>query len=123
MLKIFLVCLLIAIAAFSQTVTYPNGTVEVLMRYVPNSTTDVFTSGVRLTRIRLTNNTSSTVTCRIRDKSTNCNSGVCVIWADDVEIPARTTLLEELGGFTATGGLTWSCSAANSVVGSILGVQ
>ena len=71
--------------------------------------------------IVLVNNSGAAVTLRIRDRSTDCNGAACPIYPDDISIPAGTTWTSTYPFLEATGGITWSASSANAVVGRITG--
>jgi len=97
---------------------------EVRMQFLPATNTDVVTVqsglGYLVSRITLSNTSASTVTCNVRDRSTNCGGAACQFWPD-ISITAHTLQAMDFGGASAIGGLAWSCSTGNVVVGNILG--
>ncbi len=85
-------------------------------RYVPDTDTTVITGTVYLRELRLTNtSTSATVTCAVLDKQ---GTPLPLLASPDIS-PKQTILLASPSGQIMLGGVSWSCSAANTIVGSI----
>lgn len=82
---------------------------------VPITATTLTSTEYRVKAIVLVNDTAASVTCAIKDKSTNCNSAACPIVPSastgPLSIAAATMYVIQLPGIPATGGITWSCSA------------
>lgn len=116
MKKAICIALLLAVALIGQT-TYSTE-VTTKPAFVPATATDVVARDVFVMRINLSNTSASAVTVTISDKSTNCNSGPCQIWPA-VTIAANTVYMVDVGGEQFIGGIRWSATAANAVVGSI----
>lgn len=116
MKKTIFISLLLAVALIGQT-TYST---EVATRpaFVPATATDVVARDVNVMRINLSNTTGSAVTVTITDKSTNCGGSACQIWPA-ITISANTVYMVDVGGEQFVGGIRWSASASNAVVGSI----
>jgi hypothetical protein len=93
------------------------------LRYMPNSTTDVWTSTTHIDSIFLHNTSGGAVTVTIADKSTDCNSGVCNILTATSIAAGQTWTMSMPGGIRLRSGVTVAASAANSIVVEIRGVQ
>lgn len=106
----------LAIACFAQ-----SGSRRIGPRYIPNSTADAIAVTVVIDSVLLVNNTAGNLTVRIRDKSTNCNGGACPLVPDDLVVNAGSIYSIPMYGTQAVGGISWSASAANSIVGVIRG--
>ncbi len=89
---------------------------ETVPGFLPSSATDVYTSDVRIERVYLANTTGSAVTVTLLDKSANCSAGACSMWPA-VSIAANTVYTVDMGNVWFRGGLQWSASAGNAVVG------
>jgi hypothetical protein len=90
--------------------------------FVPTSETAVVTRTVGLRLLHLNNTSASTVTCTVKDRSTGCNSGACTLWGPAPLGAAgeeSSIVRWEFDNTPATNGFTWSCTAANAVVGSV----
>lgn len=115
----------VALALTSQAQTVParvnfNTVFEMLPGYVPASATDLITQDVRVEYVYFANKSTSAVTCKISDKSTNCGGATCPFWPD-VSILANQAYVVPINNIPAIGGFTWSCSTASAVVGYMRG--
>jgi hypothetical protein len=88
--------------------------------FVPNSTTVVTNQDSLIGHLHLANASASSVTVTLQDTSTNCNGGACQFWPA-IPIAPNTSYDNDFGGMLCTGGIKWSASAANAVVGYIRG--
>ena len=93
------------------------------LRYMPASTTDVWTSTTHIDSIFLHNTSGGAVTVTIADKSTDCNSGVCNLLTTTSIAAGQTWTMSMPGGIRLRSGVTVAASAANSIVVEIRGVQ
>lgn len=84
--------------------------------YVPNTTTIIASKTVSVFYLSFDLVSGASTTITINDRSTNCSGTVC-----PVKILTLTTAAPNasgpLYGVTASGGLTWVASNANSVTG------
>ena len=82
---------------------------------VPVTSTTLTSTEYRVKAITLVNDTAASVTCAVKDKSTNCNGAACAIVPSATTRPltlaTATMYVIQLPGIPATGGITWSCSA------------
>jgi len=86
--------------------------------FIPNSTTVIVAKDVKIGKIVLSNTTAGALTVTISDRSTSCNGGACQIWPA-ISIAANTVYTADLGGTFMQSGISWSASAANSVIGAV----
>lgn len=117
-------CLLIVFVASHVTAQTPtsSGYIEKRMQFVPATDTDVFTANTQIIKIMLSNTSASAVTCTVKNKGTGCGGAACQFWPA-ISLPANAIQAIDMGGILSLGGVQWSCSTANVVVGSILGRQ
>jgi hypothetical protein len=90
------------------------------LTFVPNSTTVVTNQDSLIGHLHLTNSGSTTAHIVLTDNSTNCNGAGCQFWPT-ISIAPNTSYDVDFGGMLCTGGIKWSASAANAVVGYIRG--
>lgn len=89
---------------------------EILPQLVPSSATDVITQDIHVTEMIFSNVTINPVTVTVQDRQ-----ATPMILLPAVSVPANSTMGIPLRGRWMPGGLTWSASAANAIVGSIRG--
>lgn len=82
--------------------------------FVPNTATDVVATDAYVFHISLSNKSASTVTCTILDKQTTPRE-----YFPTVSIAANQIYDDNPNGRYFQGGVTWSCSAANAVIGEM----
>jgi hypothetical protein len=125
MKRLLLALALSAGALVAQTGTNVNGVPSVVP--VPSSLTAVVTllttQYVGVKYVTLHNVTSSDVTVKILDQSTNCNSAACPVVSSSsstsLTVKANSTYSIPLYGQPAVGGIKWQASSANAVMGWI----
>ena len=96
--------------------------------YVPASSTAVTTSTAIVNLLYLANTSASPVTVTLTDNSTACGGSPCPFWPA-VTIAGCTggagvgctVYIASLGGLVAAGGVKWSASTGNAVVGFMSG--
>ena len=88
------------------------------MTFIPSTPTVLVNRTASVTAIWLANTTGSAVTVTFRDQSTNCNSGTCSWWPT-ISIAANTVYSVEVPGISSEGGIVWSASTANAVIGQL----
>jgi len=96
--------------------------------YVPASSTAVTPSTSMVNFLYLANTSASPVTVTLTDSSTACSGSPCPFWPA-VTIAGCTggagvgctVYTASLGGLVATGGVKWSASTGNAVVGFMTG--
>jgi len=86
--------------------------------FIPNSTAVIVARDVKIGKVILSNTTAGALTVTISDRSTSCNSGACQIWPA-ISIAANTVYTVDLYGTFMQSGISWSASAANSVIGVV----
>lgn len=87
---------------------------------VPTTSTTVVSATanyVKVDAIVLRNTSASAVTVTISDLSSNCNGSPCSITPGALSIAANTLYILKLNGEPASGGVQWSASTANAVIG------
>jgi hypothetical protein len=94
-------------------VTFYENDAELL----PTSTADVVTGTIWLEEITLTNNSSSDVTVRIRDKQTTPRQ----IVPDDMVVLAKHVYTIQFKARKCPGGVTWLASDGTNLIGTIRG--
>lgn len=90
--------------------------------YVPAVDTVIVTGDVSVSAMLLNNKSAGSVSCALRDRSTNCGSGPCSLWGPaplGASGSAGSIVSWPFYGQNATNGLSWSCDTANAVVGSV----
>ena len=88
------------------------------MTFIPSTPTVLVNRTASVTAIWLANTTGSAVTVTFRDQSTNCNSGACNWWPT-ISVAANTVYAVEVPGISSEGGIVWSASTANAVIGQL----
>lgn len=121
MKKAFLICGLVALAvlAMGAVISRPEGhstSWQTLPAYVPNSPADVVAQSVYVEEITLTNASDSSVSVTVNDKQSSP-----LPYLSAVAIAARTTYVIDSKGRYFPGGVSWSATAANAVVGYVSG--
>lgn len=107
----------VVLALFSQTPDrFGAYTVETDPAPIPATLTAIFTSTIYVEEITLTNKTAAQVTVTIQDRQTMARE-----FMKDVPIAANTLYVVRLNGRKFPGGLSWSASSANAVVGYVQG--
>lgn len=102
--------------------TQVNGVASKVM--VPSSTTTMLATPGKVLKIHamvLRNITNASATVTITDIGSDCNGSPCYITPGALTIPANTIYTVVLNGEPAVGGISWSASAANAIVGWIGG--
>lgn len=114
------VAALVAWRLTAQEPPTPSGFLEQRMSFVPATFTDVFTDTTQMIKVMLSNTSASPVTCSLKNKGTGCGGAACTFWPA-ISLPANTIQAIDMSGIQAMGGVQWSCSTGNVVVGAILG--
>ncbi len=82
--------------------------------FVPNSLTTITTGDAYVFHISLSNTTGTATTCTIQDLQATPRA-----YFPTVSIAANTVYDDNPNGRYFQGGITWSCTAANAVIGEI----
>lgn len=90
---------------------------------VPGTSANIPSNGktFHATAIVITNSNSSSITVRVRDRSTDCEGGGCPLIPDDVTIGAKSVVEFNFPYVEVTGGLAWTSSIGTAVVLRIVG--
>jgi hypothetical protein len=88
---------------------------------MPGTTATITSTTVYVDGVVVINNSSSAITFRLRDRSTDCAGAACPLVPDDISVAAKSMYTIPYPKIEAKSGITWACSDGSNVILRIVG--